>query len=80
MNTLFTYEKKTSKLPIFLNAVLPGKLEKFESELRGPSTIKIEWMAPTSGGPVHGYKIMYWDSPESLMTIPVDKDVSFYVK
>ena len=56
--------------------VLPGKVEDIEAELNGPSAINVSWKKPEEGGPVDGYKVLYWDKPESVKTAEVDKDVS----
>ena len=59
--------------------MLPGKLKGIEAELEGPSSVHVSWEGPdkNDGGPIKGYKIMYWDKPESTETIPVGSDVSF---
>ena len=58
--------------------MLPGKLKGIEAELEGPSSVHVSWEGPdkNDGGPIKGYKIMYWDKPESTETIPVGSDVS----
>ena len=58
--------------------VLPGKVDDIEAELNGPSAINVSWKKPEEGGPVDGYKILYWDKPESVKTAEVEKEVSFY--
>ena len=60
--------------------MLPGKLKGIEAELEGPSSVHVSWEGPdkNDGGPIKGYKIMYWDKPESTETIPVGSDVSLY--
>ena len=55
--------------------MLPGKVEKFDAELKTPSSILMSWKKPELGGPVHGYTIMYWDKPESMIEVSVGEDV-----
>ena len=60
--------------------VLPGKVEDIEAELNGPSAINVSWKKPEEGGPVDGYKVLYWDKPESVKTAEVEKEVSNFKK
>ena len=47
-----------------------------EGELASPSSIQVKWAEPEEGGPIDGYKIIYWKPNQDPQVIPVDKDVS----
>ena len=57
--------------------MLPGAVSNLEGELASPSSIQVKWAEPEEGGPIDGYKIIYWKPNQDPEVIPVDKDVSF---
>ena len=56
--------------------MLPGAVEDFTAELKTASSIMMNWAKPEVGGPVHGYTIMYWDTPAEMIEVNVGEDVS----
>ena len=59
--------------------MLPGKLTVLEAVLETPSSIHASWIKPDIGGPIDGYNVIYWDDPENMITVPVDKEVIRYL-
>ena len=57
-------------------AVFPGAVTAFDAKLKSPSSAELKWKEPTTGGPVHGYRISY--ITDETTTILVDKDVSLF--
>ena len=55
--------------------VLPGKVKDLSAELESPTSIHVAWKKPEEGGPITGYKFMYWDRPEEIIAANVDHDV-----
>ena len=39
--------------------------------------INVKWEKPEQGGPIDGYKVIFWDKPGEEKTVSVDPDVSF---
>ena len=56
--------------------VLPGMVRNFGATLKDDCAIEMRWEKPQTGGPVEGYKLLYWDKPGSVNEATVDEDVS----
>lgn len=52
-------------------------MKSLKGELKGPSVINVKWEKPEQGGPIDGYKVIFWDKPGDEKTVSVDPDVSF---
>ena len=58
-------------------SVLPGPVDSFKAELSSVNSVLVGWKAPTKGGPIDGYKIIYYADSKDPIVNEVPKDVCY---